>query len=103
MSVATLLEKSAAFRKRQFAAPSISILVAGKQVDGYYSPVRNSRQLEDGGFKLYHASILRFPKSSAVTPALGDYVQIGAEQFRIDEIRDHPIAPEWVIGLNSAA
>ncbi len=64
------------------------------------SGVSDKRKLEDGGFMHSYDFVCRIPRASIpFTPTLPDTVTIASKTFRIAEIVDHPINPEWKLGL----
>jgi predicted DNA-binding protein (UPF0251 family) len=57
------------------------------------------KTLEEGGFQFLHDARARVVKCG-ITFSLGKKIAIDGRNYRIDEIRDHPVNPEWVLGLH---
>ncbi len=76
----------------------------GRKFTGALSAVTTTRELESGGWQPTVTATLRVLRSSLaalrITPALGQIVfRAGAAYYRIEQIRDNPVSPEWVFGL----
>lgn len=56
------------------------------------------KTLQEAGFQMFHDALGRVVKAD-LTFALGKKIVTRGRSYRIDEIRDHPVNPEWVLGL----
>lgn len=65
------------------------------------SGFRSGKQLEDGGFQFEHDAVGRAERWPGLFFELGKkiFVPHTGKTYRIDEIVDHPINPEWRLGL----
>lgn len=73
---------------------------------GYYSPIKNKRQIEEAGFLDMHDCIVRVLKTAFLSPPeIGKELLIieetGEIKLRIDELSAHVAGAEWVLGCNA--
>jgi hypothetical protein len=73
----------------------------GSTIIGCVSGISSKKQLEEGGFKLYHQCVIRVPRGTLAF-SLGDRItdQRTGKDYRIQEIVDHPTNPEWKLGVD---
>lgn len=77
----------------------------GTPIPGYYTPIRYQRQLDELNLRATHEVVIRILKADLIAPALGKQLVFTqnstAVTVKIDEIGNHPINPEWILGCNS--
>lgn len=63
--------------------------------------VRSTKMLVEGGFEMTHDAIARVERWPGISFSLGKKITIfhTGKEYRIDEILDHPLNPEWRLGL----
>jgi len=95
LSLESFARRSAVHRAGWFGKPAtygtVNVIVV-------ITAVTSKKQLADAGFAFEHDAIARVMKGD-VTYTLGSKFTYQSVQYRIEEVRNHPINPEWVLGL----
>ena len=101
-SLSRFSERAAAHRAGLFGV-EFTDQTTGRKFTGALAAVNSSRELAEGGWQPTVTSTLRVRRAAlsaiGIIPTLGRIVFRPGAYFRIDQIRDNPVSPEWVFGL----
>lgn len=90
-----LAARAAAQRAEVFGRPAV---YAGTPIVIVLTAVVSRKQLLDGGFEAEHDALGRVARNG-VTYTVGSKLTYNGTEYRIDEVRTHPVNPEIVLGL----
>ncbi len=106
-----LATQTAIMRQQLFGAtedgtPVLLDYDEGTKVEGYFTPVRNQRQLDETGMHGQHDTIARIQKCNLPVVQLGKTLALtmpdGTQQLvRIAEFGNHAAGVEWVLGCSA--
>lgn len=77
----------------------------GSPLQGCLAGIHDQQTFKDGGFLHSHTSICRIQREDInFTPILGDLITLPGESspLLVNEVVNHPINPEWRLGLSAA-